>query len=213
MSKLDQESDPISIWALTESDLAAASHVLTRAFADDPFFTFSIPDSATRMEHLPPFFETCLRYGTMYGRVFGAGRTPGVIHGVAWWYRFPEFHYDESRAQAAGFGEIDRLLGDGSKRIELVSRAVDLEMERTLPQPRANLDQIGVDPSAQGSGIGSALVRHVVEEAASEGLPVALWTDSQENVSFYQHHGFDVGCDGSHAPHGVAWWAMFRPRS
>lgn len=207
---MNEHSEP-RIWRLDPDDVPEAAATLARAFAESPFFVTCIPDPATRREHLPPFFGACLRYGCLFGRVFAAGVGPGRIDGVGWWYRFPDAYFDQERTLAVGFDAVDELLGEGSNRIEQISRGIDVAMERGLPSPRANLDQIGVDPAAQRRGLGQALVREICADAAREGLPVALWTDTPDNVRFYQSVGFEVTNSGTDAYHGMPWWGMFRP--
>lgn len=198
------------IWRLAPDDVPEAAAMLARAFNESPFFTTCIPNSETRREYLPPFFSACLRYGCMFGRVFAAGIVAGRIDGVGWWYRFPDAYFDQERTQVVGFDAVDALLGEGSNRIETISRGIDISMERNLPILRANLDQLGVDPAFQGRGLGRALVRHICADAAREGLPVAIWTDSTDNVRFYQSVGFEVTTSGTDASHGMPWWGMLR---
>lgn len=206
---MSQPANPY-IWRLGLDDVPEAAAVLSRAFAESPFFITAIPDVATRREHFPPFFGACLRYGCTFGRVFAAGIVPGRIDAVGWWYRFPDAYFDLERTQVAGFDAVDELLGEGSNRIERISRGIDVAMERDVPSPRANLDQIGVDPTVQRRGLGQALVRAICADAAREGLPVALWTDTAANVRFYRSVGFEVTSSGADATHGMPWWGMFR---
>lgn len=201
----------VHVWRLGLDDVPEAAAVLARAFAHDQFFGTCIPDPVTRREHLPPFFAACLRYGCHFGRVYAGGTVPGRMDGVGWWYRFPDDYFDHERTELVGFGEVAALLGQGSDRIEAISGRVDAAMARVLPQPRANLDQIGVDPDWQGRGIGKALVGQIVADAAAEELPVALWTDSEANVAFYLRCGFQVAIDGSDGGDDIPWWAMLRP--
>ena len=71
----------------------------------------------------------------------------------------------------------------------------------------ASLAAIGVDPAAQGTGLGRALVADGLARAAADGLPVYLQTYRIENVAWYSTLGFEVVSEGSHAdvPHG---WGM-----
>lgn len=76
-----------------------------------------------------------------------------------------------------------------------------------LRQPEWILDLLGVDPAAQGTGLGRALVTDGLARAAGDGLPVYLQTYRIENVAWYRTLGFEVVSEGSHAdvPHG---WGM-----
>ena len=57
--------------------------------------------------------------------------------------------------------------------------------------PHHYLTMIGVDPSMQGRGIGSRLVREVIADARSAGMDaVALDTENADNVGRYKKLGF-----------------------
>ena len=81
---------------------------------------------------------------------------------------------------------------------------------RAAPGPHWYLAGIGVEPPLQRQGIGSALMQPGLEGAEHDGLPVVLLTNSEVNLPFYRHHGFEVvfESDGpGGAPHA---WAMIR---
>ncbi len=204
------QSQRLHIWRLGLADVPEAAELMTRAFLNDPFFVTSIPDPILRREHLPPFFAACLNYGCHYGRVFGAGQELARLEGVAWWYRYPEWHYNGERTKIAGFDEVARLLGEGSDRIENISNAITDTLNPLFPVKRAVLDQLAVDPGSQRSGIGSALVQHIIDETTYDGLPIELWTASESNLTFYARHGFEVVASGRDADHGMGWWGLGR---
>jgi ribosomal protein S18 acetylase RimI-like enzyme len=62
------------------------------------------------------------------------------------------------------------------------------------PEPDAYfIENIGVDPECQGSGLGRCLIDHVVSQADRLGLPaLRLYTNAlmSENLSMYAHIGF-----------------------
>ena len=196
------------VWPLDESGCEEGGHLLTRAFVDDPFFRYAIPDPADRASQLPPFFAACLRYGCLFGRSLAVGRTPGRPEGVGWWYRFPEADFTPERTSAAGFDAVGELLGPASDRIAEVAHAVDAVTAQALPGRRCQLDQLGVDPASQGQGLGSALVQAILRDAELVGLPVSLWTVDPANLAFYRRNGFDVIADGISANGALPWWTL-----
>ena len=55
------------------------------------------------------------------------------------------------------------------------------------------IENIGVDPQAQGRGLGRRLIAHAVAEAKRRGLPaLGLYTNEAmtENLAMYAHLGF-----------------------
>lgn len=58
--------------------------------------------------------------------------------------------------------------------------------------PHWYLPIIGVAPSAQGRGLGSALMKHALLQVDREQLPAYLESSSPRNVPLYERHGFEV---------------------
>lgn len=54
------------------------------------------------------------------------------------------------------------------------------------------LAYVGVSPLCQGQGIGSALIKPVLQKADEEGIPCYLETGSPDNLHFYQKYGFKL---------------------
>jgi ribosomal protein S18 acetylase RimI-like enzyme len=57
-------------------------------------------------------------------------------------------------------------------------------------EPFCYLWFIGVSPNAQHKGIGSALLRELLEQHDQEALPVYLETSVKRNLSWYERFGF-----------------------
>jgi GNAT superfamily N-acetyltransferase len=49
---------------------------------------------------------------------------------------------------------------------------------------------LGVTPERQGRGVGSALLRAVLDRADREGSPAYLEATSRRNRALYERHGF-----------------------
>ena len=59
-------------------------------------------------------------------------------------------------------------------------------------EPHWYLPLIGVDPFQQGSGLGSALMRHALARCDREGKPAFLESSNPKNVSLYERNGFEM---------------------
>jgi ribosomal protein S18 acetylase RimI-like enzyme len=67
------------------------------------------------------------------------------------------------------------------------------EIGRTHPEePHWYLPLFGVDPAVQGRGLGSALLRHAIERARADGLPLYLESSNPRNITLYERHGFQA---------------------
>ncbi len=54
------------------------------------------------------------------------------------------------------------------------------------------LPQIGVEPNAQGRGLGGELMRHALARCDQEQALAYLEASKPENIPFYQRYGFKV---------------------
>ena len=85
------------------------------------------------------------------------------------------------------------------------------QMEKMHPQgtPHWYLGFIGVSPSEQGTGIGSALLRPVLEQCDAERIPAYVENCNEQNLGFYVKNGFKVvsECDIRKGPR---LWGMWR---
>ena len=84
--------------------------------------------------------------------------------------------------------------------------------ERMPAEPMWFLDILAVHPDSQGSGVGSALVRHGLELAKRDGVPAILETGNPRNVEYYRSFGFEV-VHAEVAPGGgpMVWFMVCAP--
>ena len=59
-------------YRITESQAKAAGETLARAFHDYPTMIYYFPDEDERRKKLPIIYEFFVRYGIMYGEVYGS---------------------------------------------------------------------------------------------------------------------------------------------
>ena len=55
---------------LGKDDIKAASRMLSRAFHDSSIYIYAYPDAKEREKRTPRAFESVLRYGLRYGKVY-----------------------------------------------------------------------------------------------------------------------------------------------
>jgi GNAT superfamily N-acetyltransferase len=66
-------------------------------------------------------------------------------------------------------------------------------MEKVHPtQPHYYLETLGTRQSAQGKGVGSAVMEGMLERCDREGVPAYLESSNPRNIPFYARHGFVV---------------------
>ncbi len=184
----------------TPADLAAMGYVLAAAFHDDPVMSWAIPDEARRRATLAGVMEAFAEHFQPLGgnRVNESGTgaavwcPPGVTPG-------PEA---DARLRAGLAATCPDDLGR-------LADLVDLLAWHRPSEPHHYLRLLGAIPDRQGAGIGSALLRSVLEGADLRGEPAYLEATSPRNRALYQRHGFvvvDELCPAGCPP----LWAMWR---
>ena len=185
--------------------LVEASAVLARAFQDDPAWSWVFPNPSRRAALLPWLFQT--GFEVTEAEIWTTG---GDMLGIARWLPpgRPVVHVGPMlRALVA----TPLRVREATTRFFAYGRAVEAMRADAVPEPHWYLAGIGVEPARQREGIGSALITPGLDAAAAAGLPAALLTNSDRNLSFYRRHGFEVVREGHTPEDGPRAWMMRRP--
>lgn len=194
----------MQIERLQPGRLDDASRVLARAFNDDPAWRWVIPDPQRRERLLPWLFSVGFEI-----TVADVWTTTGDVLGAARWLppgRAPTRVGPALRALVA----TPVRLGSATGRFFAYGRAVENLRAEVAPGPHWYLAGIGVDPSAQRRGIGTALLRPGIEGARRDGVRAVLLTNSERNLTFYERSGFRIVAEGETPEGGPHAWAMVR---
>jgi ribosomal protein S18 acetylase RimI-like enzyme len=80
----------------------------------------------------------------------------------------------------------------GLNRVSAVLKRETLLKSHHPKNPFAYLWFIGVNPSNQNRGIGSAFIHEVEQEYERKDCPIYLETSTEKNIPFYQKFGFEI---------------------
>jgi GNAT superfamily N-acetyltransferase len=175
------ENAAIEVRSASAQEVEATVACITAAFVTDPIARFCWPSVHAHLLYMPTFTRD-------FG---GAGFEHGTAHvsddlcGAALWLP-PGVHGNGAAVESlmretTHPPHLDDLLGTMER------------MERFHPdEPHWYLPLIGVEPNAQGRGLGAALLRHALERFDREGALAYLESSNPRNIPLYERHGFEI---------------------
>jgi len=183
-------------------NLIAAS--LALAFEDDPVMAFLFPHPTSRVRRLKTFFQTGLSAQHLsHGLCF----TDAGCAGAALWNPPGRWRITLAQILRASPGFVTAL-GTNIPRALRTLAAV----QRAHPViPHYYLAVLGTRPNEQGKGLGSSLLRPILDRCDAEGLGAYLESSKERNIPFYQRHGFEVTGE-IRLPGGPVLWPMWRDK-
>ena len=202
----------IQVVALGADRGSEVTALMGRAFQHDPLFAYACPDASERARWMPWLFRWSAWLGFLFGQTLGTlGRLDGVAAAIGpAGGEFTEeqlagFGYGQGR-EAVGAAVWDRANAALTAALEPAHEA----LHQVTPEPHWLLDVIAVEPTRQGQGVGSALLRAVNERADADGVPTALLTYEPANLGFYHRSDYRVVCEGMVLGSERQRWGMRR---
>ena len=176
--------DMIDAHRAGEGERTQVVTALCRAFFEDRILCWIVPGEDERRRCAATFYsrfvEACWPHGEVYAASAGAG--------AALWVPPGEQLVGEREAEAFG-RELVESAGDDACSARMAELLGMLD-EHHPAEPCWHLTFMGVDPSAQGRGVGSALLAAVLTRADRDHTSAYLEASSPENRRLYERHGF-----------------------
>jgi len=177
-----------------------------RAFLDYNLMAYAKPDQ--RLAAVTSLYGAILKDCFSHGEVYAYGSCTGVAAWLPPACPAPTFF----RQARAGMLAIPWHFGlRGFRILDAYDKVARRLHHDHAPMRHWFLAAIGVDAGHQGQGIGSALMRPMLERADREGLHCWLDTHQESNVRLYQRHGFIVAERVELPGHPIPVYGMLRP--
>jgi hypothetical protein len=180
------------------SNADQAIRILSEAFHDDPVINWSCNHPSTLLPFfdltLPVFLPHQLTYLDPQGR--GAASWLGPNQKLKWPFNLSSVI---QLLKITGPVGIYRMLLSGIKTEKYHPRT-----------PHYYLFAIGVTPENKGLGIGTSLISHLLRRCDFEGMPAYLENSKEENLPFYEGHGFKVQRQIRFSASAPPLWLMWR---
>ena len=199
---------PISL--IRTDQVSSAAGVLANAFAEAPRFNYLLQGDARRQPKLTWYWgaviRACIQSGWTVQVVGGDARS--TVRAVAIWEPPQQVSHSILTLVRSGLIAAPLRLGlSAYRRRRALGR---LLAELDPPHPCWYLDTIGVEPSEQRTGLGTALLSTMLLKIDEQALPSFLDTSAPNNLGYYERFGFRVTAESS-LPNGLPLWGMTRP--
>jgi ribosomal protein S18 acetylase RimI-like enzyme len=184
-------------------DVEAMAAQLARTFFDDPVTSHIFRNPARREAGLRAYFRTQMRDDYL---PFGGCYTTDGYAGSAIWA-------PAGKPLLTGLGGILAMLPVlpyVAANLGTTLRLLNLVETKHPREPHWYLASLGTAVERQGMGVGSALMRPVLEHCDAEGIPCYLESSKERNVPFYRRHGFEVVEEVPLPGDGPPVWTMWR---
>jgi ribosomal protein S18 acetylase RimI-like enzyme len=201
----DQTSELLT---LTLKERHDATAVLGRAFTEYELLRYYFHDETQRYAVADTLgfiaLSICLKYGEVYA-------SSEKLEGVAAWL-------PPGKAPSGGWQIVCSVplsilftsVRQGAGRMWAYDRYIDNVHRKLVPYPHWYLQMIGVDPTYQGQGFCSRLVRPMLERIDRERMSCYLETNTAKNVTIYRRFGFEVVSEDKIPGTEVTSFAMLR---
>ena len=199
---------------LRPNDLHATASVLAAAFHDNPAYCYMHPRVETRAYDITSFFLRNLSWRVHLNLTWIACDADGQVVGTT--TLEPPGGVPHSTAQLLRHWLFPTLRAQGAHTVSRIARtdSAFAQHYRRLSGglPYWHVHAVAVDPAAQGRGVGSALLTHVMTQLdrlrLEQHAPVLLSTQRERNLGLYRKFGFELRAD--HVFHGYRSWFMQR---
>lgn len=182
------------IISLEQQRINEAGDILANAFDKDTVFSYFAPENQQKKQKaMQELFRAALRYLQNYEHIYTTTITTGELKGIAAWIPPGQPQDNIFRMIQAGFLSLPWYFG--IKKIRQMTSVFSLIEERRkqdMSQPHWYLSLLGVASDYQGQGLGSVLLRPILEKADRDGLPCYLETSTEDAVRFYKRQGFEI---------------------
>ena len=172
---------PIEIRIATQDEMPETVACIVAAFITDPLARFAWPSPHGHLRAMPlatrEFGGRSFEHGTAY--------VTADFCGAALWLP-PGVHANDKALE-----EVFRDTAEPAHLDDLLTTFK--QMDQCHPEePHWYLPLIGVEPNAQGRGLGGALMRYAMARCDEERVPAYLESSNPRNISLYERHGFEA---------------------
>lgn len=166
-------------------DKARVIEILCNSFEHDPHINWLVGEESGK----PKRMKRLMAYAFEHAFINGTIELTDDVKAVALWKN----HRSDKMNLPLGIENIRFLSAFGFERLKRITQ-MENEISKRYPKNRffEYLWFIGTQPSEQGKGYGSALLRPRLKKSSEENRSIYLETTTDSNVAYYQKKGFEL---------------------
>ncbi|RLQ22325.1 GNAT family N-acetyltransferase [Seongchinamella sediminis] len=176
--------------------------ILADAFREDPVMNWVIP-----APQLYPGFFRLLAADLFLPR--GVAHLDSDERAAALWLP-PGVGFDVRPSLSLLGLVVQLLLRRGPKPLLRIPQQDRLFARHTPAEPHYHLVFVGCRKSAQGQGLGSAMLKQGTRICDEQTMPAYLESSNALNIPLYQRHGFEIIAEETFTGGGPRVWFMWR---
>ena len=166
------------------------------AFHDYPKLAEAFPQMDKKLAAMEATIRFYGMYDLKYGHAYSTDENidDGIVIVDSEDMQYTTSRYIEAGCYSDGYNAAMNMLTEEEKnrRIAVFDELDELEKTMDIPYPHIYIDFLGVRRSCQGQGRGRKLIHKITEYADGRNRPLMLFTNTPEDVAFYQKEGFKV---------------------
>ncbi|WP_283139243.1 GNAT family N-acetyltransferase [Rhizohabitans arisaemae] len=183
-------------------DATQVAVTMARAFAEYPYTVWTV-QAENRHERLRGLYTL---FVAEFAASFDGVWVTDDCAAVASWLPPGVIGPDESFLARHG-ATFTELIGDRLPAHLAASEVID---PHRPAEPHWYLASMGTHPDWWNRGLGTRVLRPVLDRCDAEGLPAFTETSTEDNVRFYRRNGFDVVAEADLPDGGPHLWFLHR---
>jgi ribosomal protein S18 acetylase RimI-like enzyme len=196
----------MKITAASPSDIDEAVGCLATAFAQDPITGFLLQTGQGYRERVTQFFSLLMRARIELEMPVFVARGAHGIDGATMGYSTVRSEWPAGLTEE--WVRFEKAIPGLTDRMAIYD---EVATKFKPPAPHYYLGVIGTDPTLQGSGIGTKLLKNFCEVSANDPLSFGVYLETAQasNLKFYERAGFAETGRGKLGD--ATLWCMYLP--
>jgi ribosomal protein S18 acetylase RimI-like enzyme len=165
------------------NDKSRVVDILTQSFKDNTSVNYIIKQDKNRLQRIEELMNYSFKLSNKFGKTYVSNDNKACAIII-----YPDKKRTTLKSMLWDIQFILKAIGIGNIRKALKREAAIKKFHPEIPF--TYLWFIGTEPSEQGKGIGTALMKEIISDSEKLNRPICLETSTESNISWYEKFGF-----------------------